>query len=192
MKKIIALFMAVTLCASMAGCGKEKDVINEDDIAQAMAGLGEIAEGVAESVDGNSSKNMEKYEKVKTDVTNCLASLPGADINIKSYAIFDGYDNNKILTVAADFTNKTDRDNYIKGICGIKAYQNDVSLDIANHFMNPTIIEKDLATAIRPGKTLEIMFSIELRNEKEDVEIEFEDYYNYSGETASCTINLSK
>ena len=185
MKKSMALFLAAVLSLSLFGCGKSKIQQqvedNVDYVSDAVNHVKEYQQETKRKEEENKDKFANKQKKIK----NAEFEMPdpydeeslGATVKLKSFVVIEQtYNDNKLLVVTVDFTNETDGEASFSQFSGfIDTYQDGVRVG-----KGYSVFDKEMTTSIKGGKTIECVFTIELRDDKTDVEFDVNDEEVYT------------
>lgn len=168
-KRILALFLAVITCLSLSACDGEKEA---EKIEKAIDESKTAMEKLSETADKKVAEKQKIFDKNKksTDVTFSIDQE--GTLKLKSYAAMEGMLDSKVLTVVLDFTNN--EPSYNQSFYNVNSY---MTLYQDGAAINPftSSLDKEQATMIKPGATIEVITTYELRNETSDVEVECKD-----------------
>ena len=153
-KKFLALICAMIFVMSFTSC------------ASIMIQVGEML--------GDLDDSYQKEELPVEHTTDIEFEVPEeGKIHIKSYSVTDGYNDQKLLVLKLDYTNLTEDDQCSNNTLRyLNAYQDGALLELIS-----SVYDKDYATQIKQGSTIEVVITLILRNTTSDInfELEYED-----------------
>ena len=187
MKKAMALFLAAVMSLSLFGCGKSKLQKQAEDAA------GKVSDMFDELGKAQEEQKRRKDE-IKDTFENKQRKIEGAEfdildyngesmstIKLKSFVVvgseYEHQADDRYLILTLDYTNNRENDSFFVSTgWGFEAYQDGVKLDhgYSNGF------DKEQTTQIKKGKTIEVVCTINLRNDTSDVEFEVGDETVYT------------
>ena len=183
MRRILSLILGVVLLFSLFGCGEKNIDKNSFESAE------EYVNDVKSEREQKEEKEIEQFENNKKSI-NEEVSIPGYTLKLKDYSIVDStvFDDKKNIIITFDYTNTGENDGQFGVLVGfgsqpsLKLYQDGIEIT-----STVSKLWKNGSTIIKPGTTIEVIYSYQLENETSDIEVELN---NYDREISTCTLNL--
>ena len=187
MKKAMALFLAAVMSLSLFGCGKSKLQKQAEDAAGKVSDMFDELGKAQEEQKRRRDEIKDTFENKQRKIEGAVFDILDYDgenmstIKLKSFVVvgseYEFQADDRYLILTLDYTNNQENDSFfVVNGWGFEAYQDGVKL---NHG-HSNGFDKEQTTQIKKGKTIEVVCTINLRNDTSDAEFEVGDETVYT------------
>lgn len=167
--KIISIFLAAILCASVAACSNEASTESVPETSVTSTSAESVSTSEESSSESEQGTEQETGTVEKINLDNSEGTL-----TYTNYELTTDYEGNPAILVYYDYTNKKEETSYAQMTFYPQAFQNGVECDLAI-LMDDNEAYSNASKEITTGTTINVAFAYSLQDTTNPVTIEVTD-----------------